>query len=346
MAQIKVLPLLRHVRSESSQHLIHFHRGRLVRSGRGLAFWFSPLSSSLAEVPCDDREVPFLFRSRSSDFQDVVVQGAVIYRVKDPVVLAGRFDFTIDPGSGRHVETPLDRLAEFFTHLAAEIGSGYAAATPLRTALTEGQREIGARLREGLLGNPSLVAMGLEVVAVHLSQVTPSAELEKALQVPTREAIQQRSDEATFQRRALAVEKERAICENELKNRIELARREEELIAEEGRNSKSRAEEAAQAEEIAVRAKAEHDGMRSAARAEGIAVVEGARVKAERDRMDIYRDLPPQALMGLAAREFAGKLDRIDKIQITPDGITSLLTELAEAGSRLMNRRAASGNGN
>ena len=46
MAQIKVLPLLRHVRSESSQHLIHFHRGRLVRSGRGLAFWFSPLSSS------------------------------------------------------------------------------------------------------------------------------------------------------------------------------------------------------------------------------------------------------------------------------------------------------------
>ncbi len=37
--------------------------------------------------------------------------------------------------------------------------------------------------------------------------------LEKALQVPTREAIQQQSDVATFERRALAVESERAIRE-------------------------------------------------------------------------------------------------------------------------------------
>ena len=39
-----------------------------------------------------------------------------------------------------------------------------------------------------------------------------------------------RADEAAFARRAMAVEKERAIQENELQNRIELAKKEEGLI--------------------------------------------------------------------------------------------------------------------
>ena len=349
MAQIKVLPLIRHVRSESNQHLLHFRRGRMVRNGRGLAFWFSPLSSSLVEVPCDDQEVPFLIRARSSDFQEVIVQGSVIYRVSDHQVLATRVDFTIDSSGGLHVESPLDRIAEIFTHLAEEIGSGYAAITVLRTALVEGQAEIRERLEAGLFKKPSLLEMGIEVVAVHISQVTPSADLEKALQVPAREAIQHRSDEATFERRALAVESERAIRENELKNRIELARREEELIAQEGRNARSRAEESAEAAAIEVRAETDHDRLRATAKAEAIAAVEGARVNAERDRMEIYRDLPPQALMGLAAREFAGKLRSIDRIQITPDGISSLLTDLVEAGTRLTqgkSKRAGTRNGN
>ena len=82
-------------------------------------------------MPCDDREVPFLIRARSSDFQEVIVQGAVIYRVSDPDVLATRFDFTIDTWGGAHVELPLDRIAELFTHQADEIGGDYAARTPL-----------------------------------------------------------------------------------------------------------------------------------------------------------------------------------------------------------------------
>ena len=58
--------------------------------------------------------------------------------------------------------------------------------------------------------------------------------------MPTREAIQQAADEATFQRRAQAVEKERAIQENELQNKIELARREEQLIAQKGQHLRTR----------------------------------------------------------------------------------------------------------
>ena len=46
------------------------------------------------------------------------------------------------------------------------------------------------------------------------------------------------SDKATFERRALAVEREGAIAENELQNQIELARRQEQLVAQNGANAR------------------------------------------------------------------------------------------------------------
>ena len=69
-----------------------------------------------------------------------------------------------------------------------------------------------------------------------------SPSVERALQTPTRERVQQEADRATFERRALAVERERAIAENELQNQIELARREEQLVAQRGANERRRAD--------------------------------------------------------------------------------------------------------
>ena len=108
----------------------------------------------------------------------------------------------------------------------------------VRTILADGVAPIRAHIAAGLAAEPALQDLGIEVVAVRVAAVAPTSELEKALQQPTREAIQQNADEATFRRRALAVEKERAIAENELQNRIELARREEELVAREGANAR------------------------------------------------------------------------------------------------------------
>src|SRR3546814_15562950 len=74
--------------------------------------------------------------------------------------------------------------------------------------------------------------IGLAIVAVRLNNLAPSSELERALQTPTFEALQHKADEAMFERRALAADKERAIAENELGNKTELARRAKQLIAE------------------------------------------------------------------------------------------------------------------
>ena len=96
MADITRFLFFRHLRGEQSSHILHFANGQLARSGRGLSFWFLPLSASIAEVPIDDREQAFLFHGRCADFQDVTAQGVITYRVTDPELVSQRVDFTID----------------------------------------------------------------------------------------------------------------------------------------------------------------------------------------------------------------------------------------------------------
>jgi hypothetical protein len=158
--------------------------------------------------------------------------------------------------------------------------------------------------------------------------------MEKALQTPAREVIQQQADQATFARRALAVEKERAIQENELSNQVELARREEMLIAQRGQNERRRATETAESKRIEAEAAAKNVKTNAAAQAESIKLLEEAKVRAERERMDIYRDLPPQAMMGLAARELAGKLQTIEHLNLSPDVLGALLQRVLGAGAK------------
>ena len=98
----------------------------------------------------------------------------------------------------------------------------------------------------------------------------------------------------------MAVEKERAIAENELANRIELARREEELVGQCGQSQGATA-------------------ARPRAAREEIAIVEGAKLQVERERSEIQAALPPDVLRALALQELAGALGTVEHLTITPD---------------------------
>ena len=70
------------------------------------------------------------------------------------------------------------------------------------------------------------------------------------------------------------------------------------------------------------------------ATADELRLVEGARAEAEQAMMEVYRDLPVHVMTGLAMREFAGKLDRIDHLNLTPDLLGPLLGDLMGAATR------------
>jgi len=334
MAEIQRYPFFRHFRSEPSCHVLRYRRGKLLRSGKGLSFWFRPMITSIAEIPIDDRDLPILFHSRTKDFQDVTVQGVVTYRVADPEMLARRFDFSVDLHRGTFLREPLDQIATLLTGMAQQHASRHVAASEIRPLLCEGLSPIQNCIDDGLKTVPELPLIGIEVVSVRVGDVSPTSELEKALQTPTREELQQQADEATFHRRALAVENERAIAENELQNQIELARREESLIAQRGQNGSRRAKEEAEAHQIASEAKASRSHLESRASAERIRMVGEAKVETEKERVDIYRTLSSPVLAGLAAQEFAGRLQSIEHLNITPDLLGPVLTNLLQAGAR------------
>ena len=184
---------------------------------------------------------------------------------------------------------------------------------------------------EGLAADGRLSETGIAVIGVRVVAVRPEPEVEKALRTPTREQVQQDADRATYERRAMAVERERAIGQNELQTQIELARREEELVSQRGANARRQAEEAAAAGEIATDAEARRTERLAVAKAEATRSAGLAEGEAEAARVAAYADLSEAVLLGLAVKELAGNLPRIESLVLTPDLLAPVLAKLGAA---------------
>src|SRR6266542_1069506 len=323
MADVTRLAFLRHLRGAPTTWVRHHVRGRIKHEGIGRSFWYRPLTAVLSEVPVDDRELPLLFHARTSDFADVTVQATVTYRVSDPAVAATRLDFSIDPNRGTWRAQPLDQVATLLAELAQQPALDLLVRLPLTEALTAGIAPVREAVSEALASDGRLTETGVTVVSARVVAIRPEPDLERALQTPTREAVQQDADRATYARRATAVEQERAIAENELQSKIELARREQQLVEQHGANARRQAELDAAATLASAQGEAE------AARVRAVGLAEG---EAETARLAAYRDLAPVVLQALALKELAGQLPEIGQLTVTPDVLTGLLGKLTNGG--------------
>jgi regulator of protease activity HflC (stomatin/prohibitin superfamily) len=355
MAQVTKKPLISHFRGGPTDHVVHYRNSEVTHEGVGQAFWFRPLTAAFSEVPTDDRELPLLFHGRTVEFQDLAVQASVTYRFSDPGKAARRLDFALDPRTGTWRATPLDQVATLLGELAQQHALALLGTMTLAAALSDGPVAVRARVSEGLSGDGRLIDTGISIVDVRILGVKPEAEVERALRTPARELIQQEADRAGFERRAQAVNQERAIAENELQNRIQLAVREEELLTQEGTNERRRATEAAAAAEIVAEAEAQRRERRaaSASRESQVATeAEAARIRqlgqaeAERARqlgaaeaeieaakINVYENVDPRILLALAARTLASQLPRIGTVNLSPDLLSTVLAQLTTSGT-------------
>ncbi|QGZ51935.1 SPFH domain-containing protein [Streptomyces sp. QHH-9511] len=318
----------RHLRSAPTSHIRHHRRGRLVHDGTGLSFWFRSLSAALSEVPVNDRELAMSFHARTADFQDVSVQSTVTYRISEPDAAATRLDFSIDPDTGAWRGAPLDQIATLLTETAQQHALDVLARTPLAAALVDGVAAVRDRIAAGLGAEPRLPATGIEVVAVRVVAIRPEPEVERALRTPAREQIQQEADRATYERRAVAVERERAIAENELGSKIELARQEERLVDQRGTNARREAEESAAADSVRAEAEAVRKVRLARAEAEAAREVGEARAAAQSAWLRVHGEVDAATLHALAATRAAENLPRIESLTLSPDVLTGLLAKL------------------
>lgn len=331
MATITRFPLVRHLRGTATTHIECLANGRRREAGVGAAFWFRPMTAAISEIPIDDREQEALVRVRTSDLQEVTAPATITYRFAAPAQAAARVDFSIDLGNGTWLENPLETVGAMINGAATTAVTATLTGLSLREVLTLDASYLEIHTLAGLRGDERLVAIGVEVIGIRFSLLRPEPEVERALQMPAREQVQQEADRATFERRALAVEREAAIGENELANQIELARRQEQLIAQKGANSKREAEDAAQADEVRVHAEAGRSATLAKAKAEATRVLGAAEAEAEAAKLAAYQEADRDVLIGLALRELAANLPQIDQLVLTPDLLTGMLGRLTGA---------------
>jgi regulator of protease activity HflC (stomatin/prohibitin superfamily) len=336
MTSIAPVVFVSHLRAEPNEFILHYRGGRLARSGAGLAFWFLPLRAAIAMLPVQDVETTFVLTERTADYQDIGVQCTLVYRVVAPEIAATRVNFTLSLISGAWVEQPLERLASFWSQRARRPARTYLASAPLVDAVGRGAEVIRASIEDALRADLTIAEMGLALVSVNVQRVAPAADVDKALQTPIRESIQQKADQAVFARRAEAVENERAIKQNELSTEIELARRQEDLIRREGANRILETEAQAAADQVRTTAELAHAALvaeayardqhtRVAADAESRRLLGQADAEAEAARVAVWQTAPTRVLLGLAAQQFASKIESINHLNISPDLLASTL---------------------
>ena len=339
MARITRFTFIRHLRAEPNQYILHYRAGELARKGAGLAYWFYPLSAAVAQVPVEDMETTFVLREWSFDVQEITVQVTLTYRFIDPEKAAQRINFGISIENGGWIEQPLQRLDSMWAHWAQHPVRACMAALPLVEVVHSGADKAQSALDETLRNTSEIENVGLSLVSVQVDRVAPTAELEKALQTPTREVIQQKADEAVFQRRAMAVEKERAIKENELATEIELARQQEELIRQEGGNEMLTLHQKAERDRFAIEAQVERNTLAAQGNAHQTRIRAKAETEARRlllevetadeaNRVELWKQAPPSVILGLAMQRFADKVETIQHLNLTPDLLGDALQRL------------------
>jgi regulator of protease activity HflC (stomatin/prohibitin superfamily) len=271
-----------------------------------------------------------MHHERTNDLQEVTVQVTVMYRFARPILAARRLNFSINLYNGAWLDNPLDRATSFWQARTQGQIRGFLSGVTLAEAVRNGADRIAALIRGSLDTDAEIESMGMAVVGVQVVSVISTSELEKALQTPTREAIQQKADEAIFARRALAVEKERAIRENELSTELELAKRQESLIEQYGANRMREVKRKAESEQTEAEARAQREGLlasaeanQTRARAEGNAAATRlmAETTAEGDRLRVeaWDKASARTLMGLALQELARNIKQIGHLNITPN---------------------------
>ncbi|MER9742494.1 SPFH domain-containing protein [Mesorhizobium sp. M0187] len=282
-------------------HILRFKNGKIREQGRGISFWYGTFGSTIAMVPVTSLDNPFIFTETTANFQDLAIQGSVSYRIIDPLKAAEGFDFSAKLSRADVVGDGREKIAERLVLAIQSRARAVVSSMTLEQALAE-VTKLGGNLAELLRNDPIAATAGLSIEEVHITSVQPTPEIRKALQTEYREALQRQADAAIYGRRAWGVEKEREIKQSELATEIELAERNKLLVDTEARNKLTLAE---------------------------------AEAKAQQLELTVYSSAPAHVLTAMAFKAWAEKGGSVGNLSITPDMLTSALSQLStpKAGS-------------
>ena len=239
MADITRYPFLRHLRGTATTHVRHLAPAGWCTTASGRRSGTGPLTAVISEVPVDDRELPLMFHARTGRLPGRRRAGhrhlpggrpgrggrpdRLLHRPGDRRWRARRW--TRSPGC-----SPRRRSSTRSTCWPA----------PLTEALVG-----GSAVRTQDRGRPRAVTAGWlrpasRVVGVRVVAIRPEPDMERALRTPDPGAGPAGGRPGDLRAAGGGGRAGAGIAENELQNQIELALREEQLVAQRGANDPPR----------------------------------------------------------------------------------------------------------
>lgn len=329
------------IKVDPTVYIMQFKGGKIIREGAGMAFFFFAPTASLVAVPIASTDAPFIFKEVTADFQEVTVQGQVVFRVQDPKKIAQLMNFTLNLQKRTYVSDDPQKLAQRIVNRAQVFVREELQGLALKDALVTSE-QLAKKVRQAMATSEILKSLGIEIVDFSILAIKPTPETGRALEAGVRENLLKEADEATYARRNAAVEQERAIKENEMNTQIAVENKQRQI-----RETKMDADRSVQAkqrliaeEEIAGKVAIEEKNkelvalavanqkMEADAKAYGVAAVMQALAKADPKIVNVLASAGMDAnqLIAQAFREIAENSNKIGELNISPD----LLRELTK----------------
>ena len=325
---------IKYFKADSSTYVLKTASGKICKQGKGLSFFYNAATTSVVAIPVNVQEAPFIFTLQTADFQEVVVQGQVAYRIVDPVKIADVLNFNLKSNGQEYIsEDPL-KLSDRVVRSVQAIVQSKVQAVGLREALLINQVLVGVVL-EGLSKQPSLSSLGIKIIDVSIAGVSPSPETSRALEAEARESILKEADDAIYARRKSAVEQERTIKEAELQTELIVQEKEQEI--EESQIANERAILRGRIETERERLEADID---AESQRKQLVLLSAENRKQESDaeaysissQMNAFKELPvenlkaialasmqPEQMMAMALESLAQNAGKIGELNIGPE---------------------------
>ena len=317
---------IRYKKANPTDYVLHFAGGKLRREGPGLSFFYFQPSASLVSIPLASANVPFVFNESTADFQTLTVQGQLTYRIGEPRKAAAMMDFTLD-AKGKYVSDQYQKLPDRLIYSLQTLLRGEVQALGLREALVVGD-SLTARVLERLKASAEVLQLGVEILNLAVLGLRPAPEMAKALEAEAREALNRNADEAVYTRRNAAIEQERRIKENELRTELLVQAKQREIHERELEAQISLEKQRAALTDQKVENERKEADSRAYSLKAMIAPVEGLDWRV----LNTLNGGDSRNTIAMAFQELAANAQKIGELNISPDLLRTLVTNLPARG--------------
>ncbi len=333
---------IKFIKVQPTDYVLQYQKGKLVREGTGLAFFYYAPTTSLIRIPIASMDLPFIFKEVTSDYQEITVQGQITYRISNPKKLSQLMNFTLTRNAKDYASDDPQKLQQRLINHVQVLTRSFLKTMQLRQSLGSSDSLV-TTLQEGLQESNAILSLGIEVLDLSILAIKPTSETARALEAETREQILREADEAIYTRRNAAIEQERTIKENELNTEIAVENKQRQIKEVQMETEKSVQQKKRELRETEMSTKialeeqnkelvalaGKNAKQEADAKAYGISVVMKALAETDPKVLQALAsvDMKPDQLVALAFREMADRADKIGQLNISPELLRELLTK-------------------